>query len=74
MMKSDVIIELDSVCKTYQQGQSTINVLKDFSFQVTRGESLSIVGPSGSGKSTLLSLLAGLDAPDAGRVIVQKKD
>ncbi len=51
-----------------------LTLLDDVSFSVPRGASLAIVGPSGSGKSTLLGLLAGLDLPSAGRVLLDGVD
>ena len=49
-------------------------ILRDIDLEVTRGEALSVVGASGSGKSTLLALLAGLDTPSEGRVVLAGED
>ncbi len=46
----------------------------DFNFQIVRGEFVAVIGPSGSGKSTLLSLIAGFDAPQSGRIVLDGKD
>lgn len=64
----------DSLTKQYRSGERTLAVLRDVSFAVERGELLAITGPSGSGKTTLLGLLAGLDTPSAGRVILDGAD
>jgi len=56
--------------KTYQMGRRTVEVLRGISLEVARGEFLALCGASGAGKSTLLHLIGGLDAPDAGEIIV----
>ncbi|MBW8780570.1 MAG: ABC transporter ATP-binding protein [Verrucomicrobia bacterium] len=65
---SEVILEARGLHKTYLSGDRRLEVLRDVSLAVGRGESVSIRGESGSGKSTLLHLLAGLDQPDSGDV------
>jgi ABC-type lipoprotein export system ATPase subunit len=54
--------------------ESTIHVLNGISFDVTRGESVAIVGPSGSGKSTLLNIIGTLDSPSRGKVFLENRD
>lgn len=62
------ILEVRNLRKNYTSGSGELTVLHDISFEVTKGESFSIVGPSGSGKTTLLGLCAGLDKADAGSI------
>jgi putative ABC transport system ATP-binding protein len=60
--------------KSYGQGEAKIEVLKGINLEIKDGETLALIGKSGSGKSTLLSLLAGLDSPDVGEIIIQDKN
>ena len=68
------MLKCESLTKTYQSGGRPLTVLKDITMEVADGEFVAIVGPSGSGKSTLLGLLAGLDLPSEGRVILDGND
>lgn len=67
-------LTLVNVNKSYQQGSQKLEILKNVNGDVKTGELISIVGQSGSGKSTLLSLLAGLDRPDSGKIIISGVD
>jgi putative ABC transport system ATP-binding protein len=60
--------------KEYRSGENRLAVLRDVSFSIPQGAFVAIVGPSGSGKTTLLGLLAGLDTPTRGRVILDDAD
>lgn len=66
----DPILRVRSLSKTYMQGKIPVHALNDVSFDVNKGEFLSIVGPSGSGKSTLLSMIGLLDKPTSGSVFI----
>ena len=68
------MIELTGVTKTVQSGTRPLTILHPLDLSVPAGACLAIVGPSGSGKSTLLGLIAGLDAPSAGRVVIDGVD
>lgn len=67
-------MELTGVCRTYGSGDTLVKALDDVSISIMPGDFVSIVGPSGSGKSTLLGLLGCLDAPTAGRIVVDGVD
>lgn len=67
-MTESIIAE--KLCKTVSLAGNELSILRDIDLTVTAGESLAIVGTSGSGKSTLLGLLAGLDTPTKGRVVL----
>ncbi len=67
-------VELLHVSKTYREGDSERAVLSDVSVAIAPGEIVVLVGRSGSGKSTLLNLIAGIDRPTAGRVVVDGTD
>ena len=65
---------LEKIDLSLGQGASRVHVLKGIDLDVAKGGSLGIVGPSGSGKSTLLAVLAGLEPPDSGKVLVAGSD
>ena len=67
---SDVLMQLEHVSRVYRLGQRTVTALDGIDLEIRRGEFVTVIGPSGSGKSTLLNLMAGIDRPTSGRVIV----
>ncbi len=64
------IVEVNNVSKSYQRDSLKIPVLENIDLAVPEGEFLALMGPSGSGKSTLLNLIAGIDRPDSGTIMV----
>ncbi|NUO63100.1 MAG: ABC transporter ATP-binding protein [Gemmatimonadaceae bacterium] len=68
------MLEARSLTKDYPSGDQRLTVLRDVSFVIPDGARVAIVGPSGSGKTTLLGLLAGLDTPSAGTVVLDGAD
>ena len=68
------IISIESIDKSFGEGDEILQVLKNFSLSLHHGESIGLVGASGSGKSTLLHIICGLDRPDSGSVKIQGID
>jgi len=68
------VLRVRNLIKTYMQGKIPVHALNDVSFDVEKGEFMSIVGPSGSGKSTLLSMIGLLDKPTSGSVFIDDKE
>src|SRR5262245_26363627 len=73
-MGTDTAVALEAVSRVYGGGPEPVGALRDVNLSIPEGEFVAIVGPSGSGKSTLLNLLAGLDSPNTGRVLVGGRD
>ena len=68
------IIECRSLCFSYTEGSNQTSILSNLRLEVKSGESIAILGPSGCGKSTLLNLIAGLDTPSSGDVLINNSN
>ena len=68
------LIEIQNIGKDYQEGESTVQAIKEMSFFIDDGEFVSIMGQSGSGKSTMLSILGGLNHPTRGKILLDTLD
>ena len=71
---AESLINLFQVTKHYRRDAIDIPVLDNIDLGIARGEFLALMGPSGSGKTTLLNLIAGIDKPNSGRVVIDGKD
>lgn len=69
-----MILSARNLKKSFQDGDKTLQVLKDVNFDLDKGSILTIKGASGSGKSTLLSLLGTLDQPDSGEIVINNNN
>jgi putative ABC transport system ATP-binding protein len=68
--RRDLAVEVHSVYRTFEQDTAPVRALRGADLVIERGEFLAVMGPSGCGKSTLLNIIAGLDVPDEGEVII----
>ena len=71
---NDALIEIEHVGKVYRRESLEIPVLTDINLKVPEGEFVALMGPSGSGKTTLLNLIAGIDQPTRGRIVIGGRD
>jgi len=69
-----MMMVIDKLKKVYNLGKVKVEALKGISFEVKKGEFISIMGPSGSGKSTLMHIIGCLDYPSAGKYLLEDKD
>ncbi len=71
---SEPIIKIENISKSYRRDTFDIPVLNNISFSVPEGQFLALMGPSGSGKTTLLNLIAGIDKPTSGQILINDTD
>jgi putative ABC transport system ATP-binding protein len=74
VLNDSTAIHTENLCRHYQMGDALIRAVDGISLQVRSGEFVALLGTSGSGKSSLMNLIAGLDSPTSGSVIVQGKN
>ena len=68
------ILRVENLCKTYGEGESRVDALKNVSFSLEKGEFSAVIGESGSGKSTLLNCIGALDAPTSGEILIDGRN
>ena len=74
LMIRDSVLKAENLTKRVSSPEGSLTIVHDVSLDIAPGESVAIVGESGAGKSTLLALLAGLDLPSSGRVLLEGQD
>src|ERR1700688_4527238 len=70
LMTRDIVLEARNLSKQVSSPEGPLTIVRNVSFTVSQGESIALVGPSGAGKSTLLAMLAGLELPSSGDVVL----
>jgi putative ABC transport system ATP-binding protein len=68
------LVSLQNVVKRYQRGKQSVEVLHGVNLSIEQGEFLALMGPSGSGKTTLLNMIAAIDRPTSGELLVQNQN
>jgi putative ABC transport system ATP-binding protein len=71
---AEAIVSIEKVTRRYGEGDTAVDALRGVSLEIERGKLTAVMGPSGSGKSTLMHILAGLDRPTDGRVVLDRVD
>ncbi len=69
-----IVLNAQNVCHSYPQANGKLSILENLNLEVKEGENIAIIGSSGSGKSTLLHILAGLDKPTSGKVLLCEQE
>ena len=72
--QASIAVHTENLCRYFRMGESVIPAIDQLSLEIREAEFVALLGPSGSGKSTLLNLIAGLDRPTSGSIVVQGKD
>ena len=73
-MTRDIVLSAENLTKQVSSPEGPLTIVRDINFSIDSRSTVAIVGPSGAGKSTLLALLAGLDLPSSGRVLLAGQD
>ena len=68
------ILKIENLKRTYGEGKTRVEALKNVNLSIDRGQMVAIMGPSGCGKSTLLNLISGIDKPTSGEIIVEDRN
>ncbi|MHA1959012.1 MAG: ABC transporter ATP-binding protein [Candidatus Thorarchaeota archaeon] len=74
MTSTDQLVVVDDIHKEYEMGETTVHALRGVSLDIADGEFVAILGQSGSGKTTLLNMIAALDVPSSGRIVIADVD
>ena len=74
LQKRELVVAMDSLSKAYPLGDMEVEVLKEVTLKIARGEFVALCGPSGSGKTTLLNIISGIDKPTSGKLLVLGQD
>src|SRR5512147_723732 len=64
------LVAASTLCKAYQIDETAVEVLRDITFTVQKGQFVAIYGPSGAGKTTILNMISGIDKPTSGKILV----